>query len=424
MFSPKQIDSYENSYARINIWEGAIRSGKSHISLLRFLRELQEGPQGSYLIAGVTERTIKRNIIDPIFMLMGENVHYRQGIGELKIMGKKVYLVGASDQRAEGKIRGATLAGALADEASLLPETFFQMLLSRLSIKDSKLFVTTNPDSPFHWLKQKFIDREKELDLRRFHFTLNDNPSLTEEYKNAIAKEYQGLWYKRFIEGQWVLAEGSIYDFFDPMIHVINTSNRAAKEYIVGVDYGTHNPTAFVLIGIDPSSSPMCWVEEEYYYNSSVELSQKTDSEFASDLKEFIRTKNVKDIYIDPAAASFKMELQQQGIYNLADADHRVLDGIRFVASMFTNGDLKIGSNCENMIKEIVSYSWDEKAAINGLEKPKKVNDHLNDALRYAIFTHFKNRGDGNDITAKDIRKLERPWENSFYYTPPHAISW
>ncbi|WP_206740358.1 hypothetical protein, partial [Anaplasma marginale] len=94
MFSPKQIESYENSTARLNIWEGAIRSGKSHVSLLRFLRELQEGPKGAYLIAGVTERTIKRNIIDPIFNIMGENVHYRQGIGELKILGKKVYLVG------------------------------------------------------------------------------------------------------------------------------------------------------------------------------------------------------------------------------------------------------------------------------------------------------------------------------------------
>ena len=423
-YSPKQLDSYLHSNSRLNFWEGAVRSGKSYICLLRFLKELKDGPEGAYLICGRTERTIKRNIIDPIFYILGENIHYRQGIGELKILGKKIYLVGASDERAEGKIRGATLAGALVDEISLIPESFFQMLLSRLSVHGSKLFATTNPDSPFHWLKTKFLDREQELDLKRFKFQLEDNPSLPSFFIDEIKKEYQGLWYKRFIEGKWVLAEGAIYDFFDTNLHTVDVQTKQAQSYIVGVDYGTHNPTAFVLIGIDPTTSPMCWVEDEYYYDSTVELSQKTDFEFSQDLKKFIQGKNVKEIFIDPAAASFKLELNKQGVYNISDANNKVLDGIRFVSSMITTGDFKVGKHCQKTIEEISSYSWDEKSRILGLEKPKKFNDHISDALRYALYTYFKNQSRDDDITPQEIRKLERGYENDFYYTPPHAIVW
>jgi len=425
-YSPQQIKSYNESNARINVWEGAVRSGKSFICLQRFLKELKEGPAGSYMICGRTERTIKRNIIDPIFSILGDKIHYRQGIGELKILGKKIYLVGCSDQRAEGKIRGVTLAGALVDEVSLIPESFFQMLLSRLSIHESKLFCTTNPDSPFHWLKTKFLDREHELDIKRFHFKLPDNPSLSQSYIDNLKKEYTGLWYQRFVEGKWVLAEGVVYDFFDTTIHTIDVRTKQAKEFILGVDYGTHNPTAFCLIGIDMASSPMCWVEREYFFDSSVELSQKTDYEFASDLKDFIEGLNVKAIYIDPAAASFKAELNRQGVYNILDANNDVLGGIRFVSNMMTTGDLKIGMMCKNLINEIGTYSWDEKSKDIGIDKPKKVNDHLCDALRYGIFTHFKNMSREDDITLEDIRRLERPWQNQhdFYYTPPHARVW
>jgi len=423
-FSKKQIQSYTESDARLNVWEGAVRSGKSYVCLMRFLKELKDGPKGNYVICGRTERTIKRNIIDPIFEVLGENIHYRQGIGELKILGKKVYLVGASDERAEGKIRGATFAGALIDEVSLIPESFFQMLLSRLSIRDSKLFCTTNPDSPMHWLKVKFLDRENELSLKRFHFTLTDNPSLSDQFIDNIKKEYSGLYYDRFILGLWVLAEGLVYSFFDTTLHTIDTSIVRGVEYILGVDYGTTNPTAFSLIAIDRSKSPMCSLEREYYYDSTVELSQKTDFEFAQDLKQFIEGLNVRSIYIDPAAASFKAELYRQGVYNIVDANNDVLNGIRFVSTMITTGDFKIGKYCKHTIKEIGSYSWDERAKNLGVDKPRKTNDHILDSIRYSLFTHFKSMSQNDDLSVSEIRQMERPWETSFHYIPPNAVSW
>ena len=199
--SNKQIASYQDSTARINIFEGPVRAGKSYISLLRWLDFCSNGPKGPLIICGRTDKTIKRNIISPLQELVGNAVQYSIGKGEVNLYGRTMYVVGANDDRAEAKIRGSEFAGALLDEVSLLPENFFKMLLSRLSIEGSKLFCSTNPDSPYHWFKTDFIDREDELDLKVFSYNIRDNPTLSEKYIKDLSAEYQGLWYKRYIEG-------------------------------------------------------------------------------------------------------------------------------------------------------------------------------------------------------------------------------
>src|SRR5690606_17299071 len=136
------------------------------------------------------------------------------------------------------KIQGLTLVGAMGDELSLTPESFFTMILSRLSVRGAKLFGTTNPDAPAHWLKRKFLARAGELDLATWHFTLEDNPALDPAYVAALKREYTGLWYKRYIQGLWVQAEGAIYDMFDPDRHVVSTLPTLVQHW-VGVDYGT-----------------------------------------------------------------------------------------------------------------------------------------------------------------------------------------
>ena len=250
ILSKKQVQAHEESNARINIFEGSVRAGKSYIVLRRFLKEIRNGPEGVYVIVGKSERTVMHNVIQPLNGpdFMNGTIKYNRGLGEFTIFDKKVYVVGANDERAEGKIRGSTFAGALVDEASIIPESFFKMLLSRLSVDNAKVFVTTNPDSPLHWLKTDFIDRRSELDISVFRFVLDDNPSLGQVYKDNLKKEYKGLWYKRFILGDWVLAEGSIYDFFDTALHVVQAPKTYAKQFFVGIDYGTTNPFAAVLV--------------------------------------------------------------------------------------------------------------------------------------------------------------------------------
>lgn len=400
-----QLQSYRESNARINIWEGAVRSGKTYISLWRFLTELSEGPPGEYVMISRTYDSFKRNVLPELASMIGSDAKYYKGNRELNIWGKTIHVVGADDERAEAKIRGPTFSGAYVDEITIIPESVFRMLISRCAMRGAKIFGTTNPDSPYHWLKKDFLDGNP--DVKSWQFKLNDNPCLEEKDKEYLRRQYKGLWYQRFIEGKWVQAEGSIYDYFDEKIHVIDFAPSYTSSYIVGVDYGTTNPCAFVLIGHDPNRFPNFWVEDEYYFDSRVAQRQKTDSEYAEDLKKFLSGHPIQAVYLDPSAVSFRMELQKQGVNNLYEADNQVLDGIRFVSKLLNNGTLKICRSCKNVIKEFQSYVWDEKSAINGVDKPKKSNDHALDAIRYALFTHLFGK-DGRRLSARDIDQMER----------------
>jgi PBSX family phage terminase large subunit len=406
-FSDIQLKSLQQSDARINIFEGAVRAGKSFIALLRWLEFCRNGPTGPLLLCGRTDKTIKRNLILPLQDLVGKQLSYSSGKGEVTLFNRLMYVVGANDERAEGKIRGSEFAGALIDEATLIPESFFKMLLSRLSVEGAQLFASTNPDSPYHWLKTDYIDRVNELNLKVFSFNIRDNPSLTERYIEDLSKEYQGLWFKRYIEGQWVLADGAVYDFFDEDRHVISMPQSVADYYIVGVDYGTTNPCVFTLIGYNPGGYPNIWLEKEYYFDSKKDLRQKSDYEYTKDLQEFIRGYNVKRIYIDPSAASFRQELRRNGVNNVCDAINDVIPGIRFVGQLLTMGSYKICMNCTESLKEFSNYLWDSKASQRGEDKPIKMNDHSMDAQRYALYTHFFNKKLGPSMTAEDADLLE-----------------
>ncbi len=389
-FSAKQIKFYNESNSRLNIAVGAVRSGKSHITILRFMKELKEGPPGKYLVTGKSERTVLMNIIEPIQEFTGGNIRYNRGMGEFNLFDKKVYVVGANDERAEGKIRGATFAGALVDEITILPHSYFRMLLSRLSIDNSKLIGSTNPDSPLHWLKADFLDKfaDDPRELSHLHFDLDDNPVLSEHFKSSLKKEYQGLWYKRFILGDWVLAEGAVYDFFDTSVHVVDKPPTYAKQYILGIDYGTANPFAAVLIGYNGDHRPALWVEKEFYWNPKERGFQKTDAEFAIDVKNHFEGYPISHIILDPSAQSFEVELRRNKM-PVRQANNEVLDGIRSVSTLLSQGNLVICRECKNLIKEIEGYVWDEKAVQRGEEKPLKQSDHAVDALRYVIFTQF-----------------------------------
>lgn len=408
-FSLKQLEAFKDSTARINIFEGPVRAGKSFIALLRWLEFCRSGPEGELVIVGRTDKTIRRNIITPLRKLVGSAVKYSIGKGEVQLYNRTMYVVGANDERAAAKIQGSEFAGALIDEFSLMPESFVKMLLSRLSIRGAKLFGSTNPDSPYHWLKTDFINRKHELDCKVFSFTIDDNPSLDEEYKKQLKREYQGIWYKRYIEGLWVQAEGAIYDFFNDRDHVIPYPPGPANKYYVGIDYGTQNPCVFVLIGYNSSEYPNMWLEKEYYYDARKEMKQKSDYEYVQDLKKFLAGITPEAIYVDPSAASLKVEMSRQGIYNVLDAVNDVLPGIRFQGQLLTNGTYKICSTCTEAIKEYSNYLWDEKASMRGEEKPIKKFDHVQDAQRYVLFSKFF-QGFGDSITEKEADQMEKEY--------------
>jgi PBSX family phage terminase large subunit len=398
-FSRKAYRSIVESVARLNFWEGSVRSGKTISSIVRWLDFVRTAPtNGRLLMVGRTQGTLKRNIIDPILDMVGKDAHYNRGTGELHLFGRVVDTMGASDERAQEKIRGATIAGAYGDEVTLWPESFFKMLLSRLSVRGAKFFGTTNPDSPYHWLKVEYLERARELGIRVFHFTLDDNPNLDPDYVKALKREYTGLWFKRFILGLWVLADGVVFDMFDEARHVVDVAAILAAQgkdrfdrYFVACDYGTSNPCTFGLYGYNAGKPPV-YLVKEYYYDSAKKGRQKTDGEYADDLKVFLGDLRPVALYVDPSAASFITELGKRGL-NVTPADNDVLNGIRFVGNMLTQAAFLVDKGCTHTIQEFGGYLWDAKAQKRGEDKPLKERDHAMDRNRYGLYTHFKRAG-------------------------------
>lgn len=370
-------------------------SGKTYCSIWKWLSWLKNEapPRGAFLMSGKTERTLQRNIIDPIQEMIGEGrFHLNKASGVIDYYGRTIYIAGANDERAENKIRGLTLAGAYGDEITLWPESYFNMLLSRLRVKGARFYGTTNPDSPFHWLKEKFLDREVELNLRRFKFVLYDNTKLDPEYIRSIEKEYQGLWYKRFILGEWCQAEGAIYDMYDAARHVITdaalaemVANTVPRSACVAVDYGTSNPTAALYL--QSYTNGHIHVADEYYYDGRANQRQKTDADYIADFEAFYSRNGISKsvpLIIDPSAASLKIEARKRG-FSVKDANNSVLDGIRTMGRLFGEDKLSLSTKCKMLNAEISSYVWDANAQKHGEDSPKKENDHCCDACRYGV---------------------------------------
>lgn len=383
--SPKQNKSFAEATHRFNIWVGAVSSGKTYSSIERFIYDLKHGPKGDAMIIGVNRQSIQRNILVHLFNQLGFPCPTSKA-EKTTLYGRNVWFVGAPDVSAVSTIQGSTLALAYVDEATNLPEPFWKMLESRLRVPGAKLLATCNPEGPAHWLKKDYIDK-KDLDLVHWDFCLDDNPTLDETYKQQLKASYTGMWYNRYILGEWALAHGAIYDCYDND-NEYNRDYPTPNYYVVGIDYGTTNATAAVLCAISPKQWPQIRVEAEYYYDSAVKGRSKTDQELVRDIKDFISHKNVSAVYVDPAAASLKIALRQADLPVL-DANNDVLLGIKICSKFIGGKNILIHKSCTVLREQIQSYAWDPKAADRGEDKPIKRSDHCVDAMRYAVCSAF-----------------------------------
>lgn len=387
-WSPKQASFLAHSDAFINIADGAVRSGKTHTAFAKLAEMALSGPPGEFVVVGKTERTAKRNVILPMMRLLPGAIRYVQGSGELYVFGRLCWVVGANDERASDKVQGLTSAGAYCNEVTLYPEDFWKTLVDRHSIDGSQILGDCNPNSPFHWLHKDYLTAGKPKEfLKRWRFRLDDNPVLSETYKRNLefAHPPGTLWHKRMVLGEWVMAEGAIYDMLDLEpggAHVVKVLPERFERVVVGVDYGTSNPTVFLAAG----KTGKTWtVFSESRYDASQNGRQRTDEEHSRVFGEWLSrlSVNPSSVEVDPSAASFKLQLRKDGVRGVRDADHSVLDGIRVVGTGLTSGTLKIHASCETLLSEMSTYSWDPKAQEKGEDKPLKTNDHGPDALRY-----------------------------------------
>lgn len=389
-FSPKAKDFFENSNARLNILHGSVRSSKTVNCSIRWITFLFDGPPGDLFMIGKTTATLKRNVLNDLLDIVGPKnwkwVDKQQG--ELKLFHRRVFCIGANNEDSESKIRGATIAGAYCDEANLYPESFWAQLMARMSVKGAQCFCNCNPDSPYHWFYKGYIRNDKIQNKKVWHFILEDNPNLDEEYVTSLKQMYSGVFYKRYILGEWCVAEGAIYDMYASDLHLVPMKeNKKILRYLVGCDYATSSVMSWSLIVLlsDGSFHKL----REFYYDSTKERLQKTDSQFGDDFIKWLDGIAPWMVYCDPSAASWKVELRGRG-YRVSDADNDVINGIRCVGSMLGQVKYTIDPSCVNTAEEYPSYAWDPKAQLKGEDKPIKESDHACDSDRYVLYTYTK----------------------------------
>ena len=385
------------------IADGAIRSGKSLCMSLSFvLWAMTEYDGENFAMCGKTVGSFRRNVLVWLKrMLTGRGFQFvdRRADNLLIVRRGEVensfYIFGGRDERSQDFIQGITLAGVFLDEVALMPESFVNQATGRCSVEGSKLWFNCNPSYPAHWFKTEWIDKCEAKNLIYLHFTMEDNLSLSQKVVERYRSMYTGVFYKRYIEGLWTLAEGIIYPMYENAIEAVpEYTAEDVKTYCLSIDYGTMNAFAAILW----EKHGQTWYAAKEYYHSGRDTGiQKTDEEYATDLDAFIEGHERMETIIDPSAASFITLLQKRKNYRVHNANNAVADGIRETATALQNGKIKISPNCKNWIKEASGYVWDDTMAE---DRPVKVNDHLMDATRYFVKTKHiaRVRSDKSDL--------------------------
>jgi len=369
------------------ICDGAVRSGKTvAMGLSFFLWAMSAFSGESFALCGKTVKALRRNVTAPMIPLlqgMGFRCAERLSSDTLTVEagGRRntFYLFGGKDEGSAALIQGSTFAGALFDEAALQPRSFVEQACARCSVEGSRFFFSCNPESPGHWFYREWICRAAEKNALYLHFTMEDNPSLSKSVRKRYERMYSGAFYRRFVLGEWITAEGLVYDFFSED-YVQTAPEEGFERWYISCDYGTANPASFGLWGL---RGGVWYRVKEYYFDSREEGYQKTDEEYADELERLAGEREISGVVVDPSAASFMEALRRRG-YAPIRAKNDVLSGIRVTADLLKSRRLVICGACTDAIREFSLYIWDDRAAGDA---PKKENDHAMDDIRYFAAT-------------------------------------
>lgn len=384
------------------ICDGAVRSGKTLIMSLSYIIWSMSTFNGkNFGMAGKTIGSFKRNVWFPLKVMLlsrGYSIRKVPEINDAFIISKRTkegitsnqyYIFGGRDERSQDLVQGFTSAGFFFDEVALMPESFVDQAIARCSEEGAKIWFNCNPEGPFHWFKVNWIDDLKGKNAFRLHFSLDDNPSLSEKKKNFYKRMFRGVFFDRFINGRWVLAEGVIYSMFQKefVIDKVPKNVNILKRWI-GIDYGQSNATVFLLIGL--GTDDKLYILDEYYHSGRKDVIQKSPTKYSKDYFKWKIKNGVEGVpvrkdatYIDPSAKGFSLQLYEDGERQIRQADNEVLRGIELVSSLLDSDMIRVLKKCKNTVSEFSSYRWDPKGQERGEDIPIKQDDHCMDALRY-----------------------------------------
>lgn len=378
------------------ICDGAVRSGKTLCMSVSFITwAFSAFSDCSFALCGKTIASLRRNVVTVILPVLRElgfecSEKHSRNLIEISYGGvmNRFWLFGGKDEGSAALIQGMTLAGVLLDEVTLMPRSFVEQALARCSVDGSKLWFNCNPEHPMHWFHEEWVKKHREKNCFYLHFTMKDNPSLTPSIIRRYEKLYSGAFYERFVLGRWVAAQGCVYPMFSQEKHVVDPPD-SFERYYISCDYGTVNPSSFGLWGENGGK----WYRiKEYYFNSRVEGSQRTDSEHYSALCDLAGALRIEAVIVDPSAASFIECIRRAGRFKVIPAQNDVIDGIRRVSDCLKEQKILFSPECRDAIKEFGLYRWEENAVKDAV---RKENDHAMDDIRYFVSTVVNGQEDG-----------------------------
>ena len=371
------------------ICDGAVRSGKTLSMTVGFFLWSMASFQGcNFALCGRSISSLRRNIVSNLPSWLGGLFTVREHRGDNRLIltygGREntYYLFGGLDESSYKQIQGITLAGAFLDEVVLMPRSFVEQTCARCSVAGSKLWFNCNPAGPEHWFYKEWVCKAEEKKALRLHFTMEDNPGLDSTVRARYGRLYTGVFHRRYVLGQWCMAEGLIYEF-DPARHT-EEATPSGGSYYISVDYGTMNPFS---AGLWCVSGGVAYRIREFYYDGRSRQATKTDEEYYEALLKLAGDLPITYVVVDPSAASFIALIRRKGRFPVRKAKNSVADGIRLVASFLQAGRLKIHPDCADTLREFALYSWEE-----GKEQPKKEHDHAMDDIRYFCATILDRR--------------------------------
>ena len=368
------------------ICDGAVRSGKTLALSLGFvLWAAASFDKAAFALCGKIVTALRRNVIAPLMPLLRDmgiqcSEKVSRSYFDVSLAGRsnRFYLFGGRDEGSAALIQGMTLSGVFFDEVVLMPRSFVEQALARCSVSGSRMWFCCNPENPGHWFYREWIKKAEEKNALYLHFTMDDNPSLSERVKSRYERLYSGAFYDRFVLGKWAASEGVVYPMFSPEKHVFS-GEKQCERFVISCDYGTVNPSSFGLWGL---SSGVWYRLREYYYSSKREGTLRTDEEHYAALEELAGGHEIEKVIVDPSAASFIECIRRHGKFRVAKADNDVITGIRRVSAALKEGRLMFHESCGDIIREFSLYRWSEKS---GADVPVKENDHAMDDLRYFV---------------------------------------
>lgn len=369
------------------IADGSIRSGKTIACICGFLMWSQEMFSGqSFILAGKTMGALKKNVVRPMLQILeawGWPYEYiRSGTdARIEIGTNSYYLYGANTEAAQDALQGLTAAGAYADEAALFPQSFIDQMIARCSVDGWKIWMNCNPEGPHSYIKTEFIDKAKKKRVYHLHFTMDDNLSLSPKRKAAYKRSWSvgSVFYKRFILGLWVAADGLIYQQFadNPKDYIVTSSwlketderDRLKNEImyaVIGVDFGgTKSAHSFTLTGFTKGYKQVV-VLDEYYCKKRINPKQLQD-----DFIDFVRRAQSKykvyEAYCDSAEQTLIAGLEMACVQAHVAIDIKnaikgpINDRIAFYNSLIAQERWKIMGHCKHIIEAFEQAVYDDR---------------------------------------------------------------